>query len=170
MWFKETRINLGKFLKRFIQKYMPTNNGEYDSISESENNELTLFFFIRRMLFPMMATAITVVTIADICFFSIAAKYHKTTSNIGNFVILFPLPFLAFLFFFGNIFFTVLTMLVLRAQGSFRSCSSECFLITSTLLLLFGIVYPVYHGFWIIIALLAYPGRILIGGIFVGPF
>ena len=99
MWFRETRINLGKFLKRFVQKYMPTNIGEYNSISESaENDELTLFFFIQRMLFPMMATAITVVTIADICFFSIAAKYHKTTANIGNFVTLFPLPIWAFFF------------------------------------------------------------------------
>ena len=61
-------------------------------------------------------------------------------------------------------------MLVLFVQDSFKSCSCECFLITLTLLLLFGIIYPVYHGFWIIVALLAYPGRILIGGIFVGPF
>ena len=59
---------------------------------------------------------------------------------------------------------------MLFVQGSFKSCSCECFLIFLTLLLLFGIIYPVYHGFWIIVALLAYPGRILIGGIFVVPF
>ena len=48
---------------------------------------------------------------------------------------------------------------------------SSCdILITLTLLLLFGIVYPVYHGFWIVIALLAYPGRVLISGVFVVPF
>ena len=36
----------------------------------------------------------------------------------------------------------------------------EYCLICATLISLYGIVYLVHHGFWIIIALLAYPGRI----------
>ena len=36
----------------------------------------------------------------------------------------------------------------------------EYCLICATLISLYGIVYLVYHGFWITIALLAYPGRI----------
>ena len=166
MRFKENRKSLGKFVKRFVQKYMPTNNEEYSQISESENDEVILSFFIKGAIFPMMATAVVGVTIVDLYFFSIAAKYHKTSSNIGNFLILFPLPIVAFIFFIFNIF---LTRMTLRALGSLRSSSWD-FLITLTLLLLFGIVYPVYHGFWIMIALLAYPGRILIGGVFVVPF
>ena len=93
MWFDETRKGLGNFLKRFVQKQMPTNNGEYSSISESENDELTLFFFIKRMLFPVVATAVVGVTIIDIYFFSFAAKHHKASSDINDFVILFPWPF-----------------------------------------------------------------------------
>ena len=46
---------------------------------------------------------------------------------------------------------------------------SQKFLIFATLVLLFGVVYLFYHGLWIIIALLVYPGRILLGGIFVVP-
>ena len=42
-------------------------------------------------------------------------------------------------------------------------------LIFLTLVLLFGIVYLFYHGFWMIVALLAFPGRVLIGGIFIVP-
>ena len=43
----------------------------------------------------------------------------------------------------------------------------EYCLICATLISLYGIVYLVYHELWIIIALLAYPRRILIGGSFV---
>ena len=43
------------------------------------------------------------------------------------------------------------------------------FLIFVSLILLFGSIYLFYHGFWIAIALLVYPERILIGGIFVVP-
>ena len=45
----------------------------------------------------------------------------------------------------------------------------EKFLIFATLVLLFGVVYLFYHGFWMIIALLVYPVRVLIGGIFIAP-
>ena len=50
-------------------------------------------------------------------------------------------------------------------------CSKRCqnILRFLTLVLLFGIVYLFYHGFWLIIALLVYPGRILLGGIFIVP-
>ena len=39
----------------------------------------------------------------------------------------------------------------------------------ATLVLLFGIVYLFYHSFWIIIALLVYPEKFLVGGIFIVP-
>ena len=70
MLSKETRIVLGKFLKKFVQKYMPTEedpsipnsmqtNREEDPLSRSENyDELILFFFIKRAVFPVMATAV----------------------------------------------------------------------------------------------------------------
>ena len=50
-----------------------------------------------------------------------------------------------------------------------ESNKSQKFLTFATLVLLFGIVYLFYHGLWIIIALLVYPGRILLGGIFIVP-
>ena len=43
------------------------------------------------------------------------------------------------------------------------------FLRFAALVLLFGIVYLFYHGFWLITALLTYPVQILIGGIFILP-
>ena len=45
----------------------------------------------------------------------------------------------------------------------------ECILTMVTLFSLFGIVYLFYHGLWIIIALLVYPGRILFGSMFIIP-
>ena len=61
-----------------------------------------------------------------------------------------------------------------NSSGNKEECkqeSNKCqkFLTFATLVLLFGIVYLFYHGFWIIIALLVYPGRILLGGIFIVP-
>ena len=60
------------------------------------------------------------------------------------------------------------------SSGKNEECkqeSNKCqkFLTFATLVLLFGIVYLFYHGLWIIIALLVYPGRILLGGIFIVP-
>ena len=78
---------------------------------------------------------------------------------------------MAVVFFIVNAFLTVITSIVL-ACNKILACdcnSSKCFQIRSTLLLLFGIVYLVYHGFWLIIALMAYPGRILIGSMFIVP-
>ena len=43
------------------------------------------------------------------------------------------------------------------------------FLRFAALVLLFGIVYLFYHGFWLTIALLVYPGKVLVGGIFIVP-
>ena len=45
----------------------------------------------------------------------------------------------------------------------------EKFLIFATLVLLFGVVYLFYHGFWMIIALLIYPVQVLVCGIFIVP-
>ena len=45
----------------------------------------------------------------------------------------------------------------------------ECILTILTLFSLFGIVYLFFHGLWIIIALLVYPGRILFGSMFIFP-
>ena len=52
-------------------------------------------------------------------------------------------------------------------QESKNNCQK--LLIFVSLVLLFGAIYLFYHGFWITIALLVYPERILIGGIFVVP-
>ena len=54
-------------------------------------------------------------------------------------------------------------------ECEFESNNCQKFIRFLTLVLLFGMVYLFYHGFWIIIALLAYLGRILLGGIFVVP-
>ena len=147
---------------------MPTNNEEYSPISESENDELILFIFIQRILFPMMATAVLGITITDIYFLSDAVKNKR--ANIITFFILFPWPEMGFFIFTINSLLTTFTICKLFKQNSLKCCSCECFLITLTLLLLFGIVYLVFNGFWIIIALLVYPGSILIGGIFVVQF
>ena len=45
----------------------------------------------------------------------------------------------------------------------------ELVLTMLTLYSLFGVVYLFYHGFWMIIALVIYPGRILIGSAFIVP-
>ena len=62
-----------------------------------------------------------------------------------------------------------------QTQKNENKCKDELkqhcqkFLIFATLVLLFGIVYLFYHGFWIIIALLVYPQHVLVGYIFTVP-
>ena len=129
MWFKETRKSIGKFLKRFVQKYMPTNNGDYTSIPESENDELILFLFIQRILFPTMGTAVLVITIADLSFFSIMAEYHRYFPYIYNFYLLFPWPMVAIFTLFINILLTLLTSWRLIREKSLKCCSCESFLV-----------------------------------------
>ena len=159
MWFKETREHLGNYLKRYLQKYVPENDGQ----ATRAESESTLLFFLQKGLYPIMAIAVITFTITDFILFS---KYRHTSYK--KFLSLFPIPVMAVVFFLVNAFLTLITSIVLVCQ-KMLGCNCECFLVTSTLLLLFGIVYLLYHGFWMIIALLAYPGRILIGSIFVIP-
>ena len=164
IWFKGNREHLGDHLQKFVQKYVPPDPVEKTTKSKSE---LTFFFFIQRALFPIMVIAVCGTTAADICLF---IKYRNTSSNNDKkFLYLFPVPVIALGFFIINAVMVVITSVVLYCQHILVCVSCECFLVTATLLLLFGIVYPVYHGFWMIIALLAYPGRILIGSMFIVP-
>ena len=170
MGHQKTRRCLGKYLKKFVQKYTSKSRKGYSSIPESENklnDELTLFFFIERILFPMMAAAVLSLTAVDIYFF---LKYYNRSVRFDmNFNILFPLPLVGSHAVLINSFATAYTVGRLVCQNSLRCCSCTCFLTGFTIFLLFGIMYLFFHGFWLIIALLVYPGRILIGGIFVIP-
>ena len=155
----------------------------------SSKPEYTLFFFIRTVFFPAMTFATIGVTVIDIISY---CKYRHSSLNLDqNFLYLFPIPVIVPMFFLFNLGMSVLTLIILikiRKDGMKKSDNKskdqqktikdqndslkqffEYCLIFATLVSLFGIVYLVYHGFWIIIALLAYPGRILIGGSIVVP-
>ena len=155
----------------------------------SSKPEYTLFFFIQTVLFPTITFATIGITVIDIVSY---CKHRRSSLNLDqNFLYLFPLPVIVPAFFLFNLGMSVLTLIILikiRKDGMKKSDNKskdreknskdknetqkqfcEYCLIFATLVSLFGIVYLVYHGFWIIIALLAYPGRILIGGSFVIP-
>ena len=155
----------------------------------SSKPEYTLFFFIRTVFFPTMTFATIGVTVIDIVSY---CKYRHSSLNFDqNVLYLFPMPIIAPVFFLFNLGMSVLTLIIVikirkdrmkqsndkskdqqknsKDQNDSLKQVLEYCLICATLISLYGIVYLVYHGFWIIIALLAYPGRILIGGSFVVP-
>ena len=220
MCFKKPREFLGKLIEKHVwnNKFITSIIGKKES---SSNHEKNFYFFIERVVFPVMLMAVTLVTIIDIYFY---CKYHSTSAREDpKFLYLFPIPVVAPGFFVVNFVMSVATAIKFlycnwkeiqeycknkassneqnneTAEGGVLlenmedvpryNCTSgpesnnsgkneECKLESNacqmlirffTLVLLFGIVYLFYHGFWIIIALLAYPGRILIGGIFIIP-
>ena len=198
MWFKETREQLGKLPERFKEKNASTTDDEQSSESQSEPKsekklslskpENTLFLLIQTVFFPTMTFATIGITVIDIFLY---CRYRRSLNFDQNFLYLFPLPVIVPAFFLFNLGMSVLTLTILikiRKDGMKKSDDKskdqeknskdqsdslkqfcEYSLIFATLVSLFGIVYLVYHGFWIIIALLAYPRRILIGGSFVVP-
>ena len=199
MWFKGTREQLGKLPERFKEKNASTTDDKQSLESQSEPKsekklslskpENTLFLLIETVFFPTMTFATIGITVIDIILY---CRYRRSSLNFDqNFLYLFPLPVIVPAFFLFNLGMSVLTLIILikiRKDGMKKSDDKskdqeknskdqndslkqfcEYGLIFATLVSLFGIVYLVYHGFWIIIALLAYPRRILIGGSFVVP-
>ena len=184
MWFPKSRKYLDEYLKRYIQKYLPNpskidkkrkrysaisddDRKGYSEIPDDDIDESTLFFFIERILFPVMVTAAAGLTAADIYFFTTYNSVSKYTSDSSFF--LFPWPFIDFVILLNTVA-TTCTVWILYHQNSLKCRSCRCFLTTLTLFSLFGIMSLFFHVFWMTIALLAYPGRILMGGIFVIPF
>ena len=82
MWFKETREQLGNYLKRFVEKYVPKD----DKTATRTKSEFMLFFFLQKALYPIMAIAVTVITITD---FALFLKYRH--NSYENFLSLFPI-------------------------------------------------------------------------------
>ena len=116
----------------------------------------------------MMLLVVIGATVGDIYLY---AKYRLHFSNKEDSLFIFPMPVIAPVFMVVNSVMTityVITYVIFKHQKIFEHIY-DYILPTGTLSLLFGITYLFYHGFWLIIALLAYPGRILIGGIFVVP-
>ena len=162
MWFKGTREHLGKLVKKYVPK---TNSSERSTSREVTEDKQRFFFFNQRVIFPMMLLVVIGATVGDIYLY---AKYRHHFSNKEDSLFIFPMPVIAPVFMVVNSIMTIITFLIFKHQKIFEHIS-DYILTTGTLLLLFGITYLFYHGFWLIIALLAYPGRILIGGTFVVP-
>ena len=162
MWFKGTREHLGKLVKKYVPK---TNSSEKSTSIRVTEDEQRFFFFNQRVIFPMMLLVVIGATVGDIYLY---AKYHHHFSNKEDSLFIFPMPVIAPAFMVVNSIMTIITFVIFKRQNIFVHIY-DYILPTGTLLLLFGITYLFYHGFWLIIALLAYPGRILIGGIFVVP-
>ena len=190
MCIDEAREHLGRFLKRFVLKYKSTIIINDSSLSQSEDGKSYFYYGV----FPVMLAGVCIVTGVDIYFY---VKYRYTSSyNDKKFLYLFPIPCVAPCFFVVNSAMSLATTARLFCRDK-NNCSKESVgdisqilskqdpsemecknkakqicervLTTFTLFLLFGVVYLFYHGFWIIIALLIYPGRILIGGMFIIP-
>ena len=160
MWSKGTREQLGRLVKKYVSK---TNSKRSTSCKATENEQL-FFIFNQRVIFPMMLVAVIGATVGDIYLY---AKYRHDFSNKEDPLYLFPMPVITPVFMVVNSIMTIITFIILKHR--IFEHIYDYILPIGTLLLLFGIVYLFYHGFWIIIALLAYPGRILIGGTFVVP-
>ena len=163
-WKKEARKHLGKQLRNILlnhYKSIVIIDKNKSSILQLEDEEI-FFFLIKRVVFPVMLVAVVIVTGFDIYLYR---KYHSSY-NDKTFLYLFPMPYVAPSMFVVNFVMSVATTKTIKL-GSKDNCQK--FLIFVSLVLLFGSIYLFYHGFWIAIALLVYPERILIGGIFVVP-
>ena len=177
---EEAQEHLGKLLKSFLFKYCKSIiiiNKEDSSILQLKDEKI-FFFFIERMAFPVMLVTAVIITRFD---FYLYRKYH-ILYNDERFLYLFPVPCVACGIFGANLVMSVATAIKIfywdiaeNEQESIDNCKDKLkhgcqkFLRFTALVLLFGIVYLFYHGFWLITALLAYPVRILISGIFIVP-
>ena len=161
MWFQGSREHLGKLVKKIV----PKTNRQKSTSCKATEEEQQLFIFNQRVIFPIMLVTVIGVTVGDIYLY---AKYRHLFSNKEDPLFLFPMPVIAPVLFAVNSIMTITTFIILKHQNIFENIY-EYILPTGTLFLLFGITYLLYHGFWMIVALLAYPGRILIGGIFIVP-
>ena len=179
---EEAREHLGKLVNSFLSKYYKikstiTSNNE-DSQLLQLKDEKKFFFFIERMAFPVMLVTVVIITSYDNHLYK---KIH-TLYNDKRFLYLFPVPCVAYGIFGFNFVMSMATAIKIfywdiaeNEQESIDNCKDklkhDCqkFLRFTALVLQFGIVYLFYHGFWLITALLAYPVRILIGGIFIVP-
>ena len=124
------------------------------------------------MAFPVILVAVVIISSFDIYLYR---KYH-TLYNDKRFLYLFPVPCVAYGIFGANFVMSVATAIKIfycdkvNANDNFKDkLKHQCqkLLRFTALVLLFDIVYLFYHDFWLITALLAYPVRILIGGIFI---
>ena len=193
MCIKEAREHLGRFLKRFILKYKSTIVINESSLSQSEDGKIYFYYGF----FPVIIIVVCLVTGFDIYFYW--KYHNTSSYNDKKFLYLFPIPCVAPSLFVVNLIMSMPKAIrlfcwdikacnMLRTPEYYtrleqdtpeRQREKECkkrakqfcehVLTTLTLFSLFGIVYLFYHGFWIIIALLVYPGRILIGSMFIIP-
>ena len=193
MCIKEAREHLGRFLKRFVLKYKSTIAINESSLSQSEDGKIYFYYGV----FPVIMIAVGLVTIFDIYFYW--KYHYTSSYSDKKFLYLFPIPCVAPSFFVVNFVMSEATATRLFYQDiktcnmlpvydtrleqdtperqrekamEYKNRAKQCcerVLTILTLISLFGIVYLFYHGFWITIALLIYPGRILFGSMFIFP-
>ena len=170
-WMKKTREHLGKQLKKILSNHYKSIviiDKRKSSILKFKDEKI-FFFLIERVVFPVMLVAVVIVTGFDIYLYR---KYHSSC-NDKTFLYLFPIPYVAPSIFAVNFVMSVATATIIERESK-DNCEDKLKhhcqkLLFVSLVLLFGSIYLFYHGFWIAIALLVYPERILIGGIFVVP-
>lgn len=149
------RKTLGKFIGKYFSKYAPLRIQ-----LDKTDDEQILFFFLKRMFIPVATSTVLLASSYDIWLY---LKFRHTSSR---FLYLFPIPFVTPGLFLVNIFITIVTSIALCCK---QNCPDKYILIYTCLVPLFGTTYICYHGFWILIAIMIYPGRILIGAVFVIP-
>ena len=147
------RKTLGKFIGKYFSKYTPLQ-------SDKKDDEQILFFFLKRVFIPVGTLAVLIASAYDIWLY---VKFRHTSSRFSY---LFPIPYVSPVFFLVNICLTITTSIVLCCQ---QKCPNKYLLIYTCLVPLFGTTYVCYHGFWILVAIMTYPGRILIGAVFILP-
>ena len=168
-WMKKTREHLGKQLKKILSNHYKSIviiDKRKSSILKFKDEKI-FFFLIERVVFPVMLVAVLIVTGFDIYLYR---KYHSSYYD-KTFLYLFPIPYVAPSMFAVNFVMSVVTAtkIFYCDEPNEHSAKLKKFLTFVSLILPFGSIYLFYHGFWTAIALLVYPERILIGGIFVVP-
>ena len=154
------RKTLGKFIRKYFSKYIPLQSDKKEDKQEDKNeDEQILFFFLKRVFIPVATSAVLIASAYDIWLY---VKFSHTSSR---FLYLFPIPIVSPVFFLVNICLTI-TTIVLCCQ---EKCPNKYLLIYTCLVPLFGTTYVCYHGFWLLVAIMTYPGRILIGAVFILP-
>ena len=185
---KKVRQNLGVIIGKYVsEKYVPLKlheqtaekdtkkQAKYGTNSEEDRtdnqpsqgqtctDEEILFYYLGRVFIPVATIALLLVFISDCLLFS----WYKNTTK--KFLYLFPIPCIAISLFVINLFITGITAYCLRKEHANNSKVDMCILVYIFLVPVSGFPYLWFHGIWIFVALIIYPGRIIIGATFILP-
>ena len=148
-----------------------------NQFKQKQADEEILFYYLGRVFIPVATIALLLLFISDCLLFS----WYKNTTK--KFLYLFPIPCIAISLFGINAIITIINIrCCLKKQYNEyskqcnRSAAKQNHFLKQLYMLVYIFLVPVsvfpylwFHGIWIFVALIIYPGRIIIGATFILP-